>query len=79
MSFPMSFHLAALAATGAYWLDDGPDLSCQDSTGQHVVDGCPLSCNSRLGFEPDVRWASVGGNRPAEVDAIVPRLVQRGP
>ena len=30
MSFPMSFHLAPLAATGAYWLDDGPDLSCQD-------------------------------------------------
>jgi hypothetical protein len=32
MSFPMSFHLAPLAATGAYWLDDGPDLSCQDGT-----------------------------------------------
>jgi hypothetical protein len=32
MSFPMSFHQALLTATGAHWLDDEPDLTCQDST-----------------------------------------------
>ena len=60
MSFPMSFHLASLAATGAYWLDDPPDLSSQDSTRRYAVDGCPLSCNSRLepasGYSGRCRW-----------------------
>ena len=41
----MSFHLALLSPSGAHWLDDRPDLSGQDSTRQHAVDGCPLSCN----------------------------------
>jgi hypothetical protein len=33
-----SFHQPLLGPTGAYWLDDGPDLSWQDSTRQHAVD-----------------------------------------
>jgi hypothetical protein len=45
MSFRLSFHLALLERTGAYWLDDPPDLSCQDSTRQHPVDDPLLSCN----------------------------------
>jgi hypothetical protein len=36
-SFSQSFHLALLGPTGAHWLDDEPDMSCQDSTGQHAV------------------------------------------
>ena len=44
LSFQLSFHLALLEPTGAYWLDDLPDVSCQDGTGQHSVDGWPLSC-----------------------------------
>jgi hypothetical protein len=45
MSFSMSFHPALLGPTGAYWLDDPPDVACKESTRQHAVDGCPLSCN----------------------------------
>ena len=44
MSFWLSFHLPLLGPTGAHWLDDPPDLSFQDSTQQHPVDGSPLSC-----------------------------------
>jgi hypothetical protein len=42
MSFPLSFHPALLSPTGAHWLDDPSDLTCQDSTRQHSADGCPL-------------------------------------
>jgi hypothetical protein len=42
MSFRLSIHLALLGPTGAHWLDDAPDVSCQDSTRQHTVDGWPL-------------------------------------
>jgi hypothetical protein len=45
VSFRLSFHPALLAATGADWLDDPPDLGCQETTCQHAVDGWPLSCN----------------------------------
>jgi hypothetical protein len=45
MSFPLSFHPALLGPTGAHWLDDPSDLSCQDRTQQYPVDGWPLSCN----------------------------------
>jgi hypothetical protein len=38
MSFRLSFHLAPLGLTGAHWLDDPPDVSCQDSTRQYPVD-----------------------------------------
>jgi hypothetical protein len=31
--------------TGPHWLDDAPDLSCQDSTQEHAVDDPLLSCN----------------------------------
>jgi hypothetical protein len=41
MSFSMSFHLAPLGRSGAYWLDDPSDLSCKDSTQHHAVDGPP--------------------------------------
>jgi hypothetical protein len=39
MSFHLSFHLALLGRSAAYWLDDPPDGSCKDSTQQHPVDG----------------------------------------
>lgn len=39
MSFRLSFHLALLGPTGAYWLDDPPDLSCKETTRQHAVGG----------------------------------------
>jgi hypothetical protein len=45
MSFPVSFHLPPLGPSGAYWLDDPPDLTCQDSTQEHAVDDPLLSCN----------------------------------
>jgi hypothetical protein len=32
MSFPLSLHQGPLGSTGAYWLDDPPDLTCKDST-----------------------------------------------
>ena len=44
MSFFLSFHLALLGPTGAHWLDDPPDLTCKDSTGQHAADDPRLSC-----------------------------------
>jgi hypothetical protein len=47
MSFFLSFHLALLGLSVAYWLDDAPDLSCKDSTRQHPTDGCPLSCKQQ--------------------------------
>jgi hypothetical protein len=43
----MSFHLALLDPTGAYWLDDPSDLSCKESTGQHAVDYPRLSCKQQ--------------------------------
>jgi hypothetical protein len=48
MSFRLSFHLALLGLTGAYWLDDPPDLTCQNSTRQHPPDGCCLSCKQQV-------------------------------
>jgi hypothetical protein len=58
MSFQLSFHQALLGPSGAYWLDDPPDLGCQDGTGQHSVDGCQLSC------KPVLRSAGrLGGRR----------------
>jgi len=42
-SVSQSFHPALLGPTGAHWLDDPPDLSCTDSTGQHSVDDPLLS------------------------------------
>jgi hypothetical protein len=44
MSFRLSFHQALLGPTGAHWLDDPTDLSCQGSTRQHPVDDPLLSC-----------------------------------
>jgi hypothetical protein len=48
MSFRLSFHPALLGLTGAHSLDDPPDLSCQDSTRQHALDGWPLSCKQPI-------------------------------
>lgn len=45
MSFRLSFHLTLLVPTGAHWLDGPSDLSCNETTRQHAVDGSPLSCN----------------------------------
>jgi hypothetical protein len=49
VSFRLSFHQALLGPIGAHWLDDPPDVSCKDSTGQQAVDGPLLSCNNRFG------------------------------
>jgi hypothetical protein len=49
MSFCLSFHQPLLGRMGAYWLDDAPDLSCQDSTRQQTVDGPLLSCKQQVG------------------------------
>jgi hypothetical protein len=46
-SFRWSFHQGLLSPTGAYWLDDPPDVSCKDSTRQHAVDDARLSCKQR--------------------------------
>jgi hypothetical protein len=48
MSFCLSFHLALLGTSGAYWLDDRPDLRCQDRPRQHPLDGWRLSCMAAL-------------------------------
>jgi hypothetical protein len=47
-SFRLSFRLPLLAPTGAYWLDDRPELTCKDSTRQHAVDGPRLSCKQQV-------------------------------
>jgi hypothetical protein len=47
-SFHWSLHLALPGMTEPHQLNDGPDLSCKDSMGQHAVDGSLLSCNGRL-------------------------------
>jgi hypothetical protein len=49
MSFQLSFHLAPLGATGAHWLDDPPDVGCQDGTRQYAVDATLLSCKQQVG------------------------------
>jgi hypothetical protein len=43
--FCLSFHLVLLGPTGAHCLDGPTDLTCKDSTGQHLLDGLLLSCN----------------------------------
>jgi hypothetical protein len=48
MSFRLSFHLALLGPTGAYWLDDPSDLSCKQSTRQYAVDDPLLSCKQQV-------------------------------
>jgi hypothetical protein len=53
MSFCLSFHQAVLGPTGAYWLDDPSDLTCKDSTAQHLVDGPRLSCKQQVGPATD--------------------------
>ena len=47
-SFRLSFHQAPCRITGAHQLDGPPNLTCQDSTRQHAVDGCPLSYHPLL-------------------------------
>jgi hypothetical protein len=44
-----SFHQVLLGRSGAQWLDDPPDLACQDSTRQHALDGWRLSCKQQVG------------------------------
>jgi hypothetical protein len=35
---------ALLGPTGAHWLEDPSDLTCQETTGQYAVDDPLLSC-----------------------------------
>ena len=60
MSFSVSFHLALLGATGAHWLDDPPDLSCKDSTGQYAADDPLPSCKQQV--RPWFDWLVAGAN-----------------
>jgi len=48
-SFHWSFHHGLPATTGVHWLDEAPDLTCQDGTRQHSPGGCPLSCKQQVG------------------------------
>jgi hypothetical protein len=52
MSFPLSFRQALLRPTGEYWLDDLSDVSCKETTRQHAVDDCQLSCKQQAGVSP---------------------------
>jgi hypothetical protein len=49
MPFCLSFHLALLGPTGAYWLDDPPDVTCKETTRHHAVDDPLLSCKQQVG------------------------------
>jgi hypothetical protein len=49
MPFHLSFHLTPLGPTGAHWLDEPPDLSCEESTRQYALDDSRLSCNPLIG------------------------------
>ena len=49
MSFHLSLHLGLLQPTGAYWLDDPPNLSCKDSISQYAADDPLLSCKQQVG------------------------------
>jgi hypothetical protein len=60
MSFCLSFHLALLGPTGAYWLDDLSDVTCRNSTRQHAVDDPRLSCHQEMMLRK-TRMAIVGG------------------
>jgi hypothetical protein len=48
MSFPLSFHLPLLGPTGAHWLDNPPDLTCKERTGQYPLDDPLLSCKQQV-------------------------------
>jgi hypothetical protein len=39
MSFWLSFHQGLLGLSETYWLDGPSDLSCKETTREHVVDG----------------------------------------
>jgi hypothetical protein len=58
MSFFLPFHLGPLGPTGAHWLDDPPDLSSKDSTGQHAADHLRLSCKQQVGSFAN--WLAAG-------------------
>jgi hypothetical protein len=58
MSFRLSFHQALLDPTGAHWLDDPPDLTCKETTGQHAVNDPLLSCKQQVG--PCSDWLAAG-------------------
>jgi hypothetical protein len=60
LSFSMSFHLALLGPTGVHWLDDPPDLTCNDSTRQYAVDDPRLSCKQQV--RPWSDWLVAGAN-----------------
>jgi hypothetical protein len=65
MSFHLSFHRPLLDPTGAHWLDELPDLSSKDSTGQYAVDDPLRSCLVNSGWTR----ASPTGIRKPQVGA----------
>ena len=73
MSFRLSFHQPLLRPTGAHLPDDPPDVSCKDSTGQHTVDGWPLSCKQQVGGSSPPPARITAGQRPATL-ALLGRM-----
>jgi hypothetical protein len=71
LSFRVSFHQAPLGLSGAHWLDDPPDLSCEDSTWPHVVDGPLLSCKQQVGgSSPPASSQNRSGDRDPTATAV---------
>src|SRR5829696_6451071 len=59
-----SFRQASLGLTGAHWLDDPPNLTCKDSTGQRAVDDPLLSCKQQVGGQVPPPAPIIGGSPP---------------
>jgi hypothetical protein len=76
MSFRLSFHTASLGPTGAHWLDDLADLSCQDSTQEHAVDDPLLSCKQLPCQE---RYAEAFSSLPGRCFRLVAHPGETGP
>src|SRR4030095_17039154 len=56
-----SFHPARRSPTGAHWLDDAPDVTCEDRTARQVVDGQAPTCKQQVGgSSPGSAPASAG-------------------
>ena len=47
-SFCWSFHPTPLGPTGAHRLECAPDLTCEDSTAYHVLDGAEATRNRKV-------------------------------
>jgi hypothetical protein len=60
-SFPQSFHQASRDTTGARWLDSAPDLTCEEDTPRHPLDGRKATHNRSV----------VGSRRPRLLQSLI--------